>query len=171
MAIKTVNFKVDGRAVRERLLKVAIPRHKVKTKEQLAASGISPENSSLDDAVEEITEKKEEAEKTYEQENVIEGEKKDQEVANAQEMRERALEFFAETKKSNKDSEDSQKDKKKTRSSGSETLICLREKAEIDQQFQTDELDVRKRELEIRNRARNYSKSAKSNVSISASSE
>ena len=29
----------------------------------------------------------EEAEKTYEQENVIDGEKKDQEVANAQEMR------------------------------------------------------------------------------------
>ena len=40
LASKTVNFKVDARAVRERLLNVVIPRHKVKTKEQLAASRI-----------------------------------------------------------------------------------------------------------------------------------
>ena len=106
MASKTINFKVDTRAVRERLLNVVIPWHKVKTKEQLAASGISPENNSLDDAVEEIIEKMEEAEKTYEQENVIDGEKKDQEVANAQEMRKWALESFTETKKRNKDSEE-----------------------------------------------------------------
>ena len=63
IASKTVNFKVDARAVRERLLNVVIPRHKVKTKEQLAASRISPENNSLDDAVE-VIEKMEEAEKT-----------------------------------------------------------------------------------------------------------
>ena len=130
MASKTVNFKVDARTVRERLLNVAIPRHKVKTKKQLAASGISPKNNSLDAAAEKIIEKMEEEEKTYEQENVIEGEKKEQEVANAQEMRERALESFAETKKRNEDSKDSQKEKKKTQSSGSETLIYLREKAE-----------------------------------------
>ena len=130
MASKTVNFKVDARTVRERLLNVAIPRHKVKTKKQLVASGISPKNNSLDAAAEKIIEKMEEEEKTYEQENVIEGEKKEQEVANAQEMRERALESFAETKKRNKDSKDSQKEKKKTQSSGSETLIYLREKAE-----------------------------------------
>ena len=130
MASKTVNFKVDARTIRERLLNVAIPRHKVKTKKQLAASGISPKNNSLDAAAEKIIEKMEEEEKTYEQENVIEGEKKEQEVANAQEMRERALESFAETKKRNKDSKDSQKEKKKTQSSGSETLIYLREKAE-----------------------------------------
>ena len=76
MASKTVNFKVDARSVRERLLNVVIPRHKVKIKEQLAASGISPENNSLDDPVEEIIEKTEEAEKAYEQDNVIEDEKK-----------------------------------------------------------------------------------------------
>ena len=90
-----------------------------------------------------------EAEKTQEQENVIQDEKKDQEVANAQEMRERALESFAETKKRNKDSKHSQKEKKKTRSSESETLVYLREKAEKDQHFKTDELDVQKRELEL----------------------
>ena len=131
------------------MLNVVIPRHKVETKEQLAASGISTENNSLDDAVEEIIEKMQEAEKTYEQENVIQDEKKDQEVANAQEMRERALESFAETKKRNKDSKHSQKEKKKTRSSVSETLVYLREKAEKDQHFKTDELDVQKRELEL----------------------
>ena len=32
MAGKTVNFKVDTRAVNERLLNIFIPRHKVKTK-------------------------------------------------------------------------------------------------------------------------------------------
>ena len=131
------------------MLNVVIPRHKVETKEQLAASGISTENNSLDDAVEEIIEKMQEAEKTYEQENIIQDEKKDQEVANAQEMRERALESFAETKKRNKDSKHSQKEKKKTRSSESETLVYLREKAEKDQHFKTDELDVQKRELEL----------------------
>ena len=62
MASKTANFLVHARAVRERLL--------------LAVSGISPENNSLDDSVEEIIEKIQEAEKAYEKENVIEGEKK-----------------------------------------------------------------------------------------------
>ena len=75
------------------------------------------------------------------------GEKKDQKAANAQE---RALESSAETKKHNADSEDSQKEKEKTRSSGLETSIYFREKAERGQQFKTDELDVQKRELEIR---------------------
>ena len=98
MASKTINFKVDARAVRERLLNVIIPRHKIKAKEQLAASGISPGNNSLHDAVEEIIEKIQEAEKTYDEENTVEGEKKDQRVPNAQEIRERALESFAETK-------------------------------------------------------------------------
>ena len=64
-------------------------------------------------------------------------------------MRERALESFAETKKRTKDSKHSQKEKKKTRSSESETLVYLREKAEKDQHFKTDELDVQKRELEL----------------------
>ena len=54
-----------------------------------------------------------EAEKTYKQENVIEGEKKDEEVANTQEMRERALQSFAETERRNKEPEGSQKEKKK----------------------------------------------------------
>ena len=53
-----------------------------------------------------------------------------------------------ETKKRNKDPEESQKEKKKT--PGSETLICLREKAEKDQKFKIDEFDAQKRELEIR---------------------
>ena len=57
-------------------------------------------------------------------------------------MRDRALESFTETKNRNKDSEDSQKEKKKIQSSASETLIYLREKAEKNQQFKTDELDV-----------------------------
>ena len=41
MASETVNFKVDARAVHVRLLNVVIHRDKVKTKEELTASGIS----------------------------------------------------------------------------------------------------------------------------------
>ena len=47
IASKTVNFKGDARVVCERLLNVAVLQHKVKTKEQFAASGISPENNLL----------------------------------------------------------------------------------------------------------------------------
>ena len=65
--------------------------------------------SPLDDALVEIIEKMEELEKTQKQENVIECKKKDQDVANAQEMRERMLESFAETQKRNKDAENQQK--------------------------------------------------------------
>ena len=90
--------------------------------EKFFPSRISSVNNSFDDAVEKNMEKIEEVAKTYGQENVIEGEKKEQEVANAQEMRERALESFTETKKRNEESEDSQKEKKK-QSSVSETLI------------------------------------------------
>ena len=61
-ACATVYLKVDSRAVRERL-GIITAKYKSKKKEQLAASGISPEQTPLNEALEEIIERMDEAEK------------------------------------------------------------------------------------------------------------
>ena len=135
-------------AVRERL-GIITAKYKSKKKEQLAASGISPEQTPLDEALEEIIERMDEAEKSYEQQSNAEKEKKDLDVAAAQEMREQACESSGETlKRKNLDTE--KEAKKKSRSSGSDTMVYLKEKAEKEQELKLNELELRKQELEIR---------------------
>ena len=53
--IRTKNFKVDARAVRERF-SVIKAHYEAKTREELAASGISPELTPADQAIEDILE-------------------------------------------------------------------------------------------------------------------
>ena len=60
-----LSFKVDARAVRERLSAI-VARHKQKMSGEQTASGISPNHSPLHDALEEISNKTDEAEQNYE---------------------------------------------------------------------------------------------------------
>ena len=66
-------------------------------------------------------------------------------------MRQLALETLVETTKQNSE-EPTSETKKKSRSSGSETLSYLREKAEREQEFKLNEMLLRREELELRRR-------------------
>ena len=97
--IGSPKFKVDKRSVREHLL-VLVNQYKRKMRQEERASGISPETSELDTLLEEILERTELAAKENH------GEKKqkvEKEKEQAQDVRLKAMERLAETKKRNED--------------------------------------------------------------------
>lgn len=145
-------FKVDQRAVRERfgILKT---HFETKTREELKASGIAPENDEIMNALEDILEKIKEYEKLHAEGESTQTEKNAQEVAAASDMRLQALETFSESKKrkevADTDGETSERKCKKSRSSGSDTLNYLREKGEREQKFKKEELELKKQKYEL----------------------
>jgi len=144
-----LNLKLDARAVRERV-GVIVARYKQKDRDELAASGISPNHTTLDDALQEISQKMDEAEKLHDQTTQQNLQKVQQEAKKAQEMRQTALETLGETTKRKSEDSEAVITKRKARSTGSETLIYLREKAEKDQELKLSEMQLRREEIELR---------------------
>ena len=66
-------------------------KYKQKNKDELNASGISPEHTSIDEALEEICEKTEEADKLHNQTTQENAKNVQQDALKAQEMRQLAL--------------------------------------------------------------------------------
>ena len=142
-------FKVDARAVRERV-GVIIAKHHQKMVDEEAASGISPEHTELDDAIEELSKKIEEYESKH-LKNVQENKsEEDTNKLKATEMRTRAVESLGETMK--RKASENTPTKKKKRSSGSDTICYLREKSEKEQELKALELKIRREELDLRKR-------------------
>ena len=141
---QTVRFKsnLSQRAVRERFSLIQ-GRFKENEKTELAASGISvPEQDELDVLLEDIAERERDA--------IAEAsEKKGQEKATAEDIRNQALERMGRTKK--RKSEDGQEPKeRKARRSSNEALQFMQEKAESDKAFREEELKIRKKEEETK---------------------
>ena len=149
---QTVRFKsnLTQRAVRERFNLIQ-GRFKENKKTELAASGISvPEQDELDVLLEDIA--------SLPLSAIAEAsEKKGQEKATAEDIRNQALERMGQTKK--RKSEDSQEPKeRKCRRSSNEALRFMQEKAESDMALREEELKIRKK------RRRNKRCSVPSNV-------
>ena len=141
---QTVRFKsnLSQRAVRERFNLIQ-GRFKENEKTELAASGISvPEQDELDVLLEDIAERERDA--------IAEAsEKKGQEKATAEDIRNQALERMGQTKK--RKSEDGQEPKeRKSRRSSNEALQFMQEKAESDMALREEELRMRKKEEETK---------------------
>jgi len=100
-------------------------------------------------ALEEIVEKINEADIILKTQTDEEHEKKNTELTAAQELRDMACETFGETLK-RKGPDTDKEIKKKSRSSGSDTMIYLKDKAEREQEYRNNELELRKQELELR---------------------
>ena len=133
---------LSQRAVRERFNLIQ-GRFKENEKTELAASGISvPEQDELDVLLEDIAERERDA--------IAEAsEKKGQEKATAEDIRNQALERMGQTKK--RKSEDCQEPKeRKSRRSSNEALQFMQEKAESDKAFREEELKIRKKEEETK---------------------
>ena len=149
--LENPHFRVAQRSVRDRFALLE-KKYKNKVREEERASGISPEESEFDRALQDIISRMEEAD--TEAARLSDEKKKTAEVelGKAEEMRKVSLETFKETQKRNEaagdsDSEPSKK-KKKKRASGSDTMSFLRGRADVDNQLKTKELELKKLQFE-----------------------
>ena len=112
-------------------------------KEKESASGISPEMLEQDQLLEEIVAMETEGEITNDA-NVDEKRK-------AQDMRKKAMEKLGDTikRKENADGEVTERQNKKRRSSGNETIAYLREKNESEKELREKETEVKQKELNL----------------------
>ena len=142
------NFAVDQRAVRERFTLIA-EKFEEKIKEQEKASRIAPpELSKLEQALEEIISRMKEAQHEVDANDSKIGD----DERKAEDVRQKALETFAQTKKRKSlvlDDDETLTSSKRSRSAGTDTLIYLREKSENDQRLKEEELELKKRKQEL----------------------
>ena len=125
-----------------------VERFKAKNREELVATGVSPEQSQLDVALEQIVQKMDEAELANETNENSANEKRSKEMEHAKDLRGMACETLGETSK--RKSEESSPAGKKKRSNGSDTLVYFRDKTEKEQEMKKTVFDLRKKELELR---------------------
>ena len=140
-------FKVDPRGVRDRYQLLAQKLRK-KLKDEQKASGIDTEMSETENAIEELLEKEEAAESMDVDGRKRQSEQKERDKENAEDMRRQAMERMGQTQKRKSDLGENENNKKK-RSSGSDTLLYLRERNELLQETRKEELALRKQELEL----------------------
>ena len=138
--IKEPQFCVSQKGLRDRL-KILERDSKARKRDSERGSGISPEYREIDQIMEGYMERREEEEKTKESHTDVD--RKHQDKAAGEEMRERAMERLAKTKKRNGKDEP-----RKNRQKSGDTLDYLRETAERDSQLRQDELDMKRRQDE-----------------------
>ena len=149
-SLKTPEFRVTARAVRDRYA-LLISRHKLKQRKEEKASGIDvPELTELDALLEEIREREKSAE---EKSDALRNERKakdEKEKAKAEEIRQAALQTIAIRKLKSDDIDSGEKPKKaKLRRSTSDAIGFLAEKSEKERELKKEELAIRKRELDL----------------------
>ena len=123
------NFNVNQRSVRDQFNLLAT-KYKQKQRYELAASGISPEVTEIDIALEEILEKMKEAEAEYVKMTEEKQKKDDKEKCDAEETRRRSLETYVETKKRKQLIDGESSKPKRVRSTGCEVMEFLKESSE-----------------------------------------
>ena len=144
-------YNIDQRAVREHLNALQ-KRYKKKFADDLKSSGTSPVVSELDVLMEELLNKIEEYEKNFVSSDVEKKEKGLKDEAAGKDIRKMCMETYAETSKRKRDQEEDMP-RKSRRSTGSETIAYLKEKAEKDFTLKEQELELKKTEQEIRRKS------------------
>ena len=146
-ALQHPKFNVNQKSVRDHYNHLE-KEHKKKIRFEERSSGISPEESDFDKSMEDVIERfrsKDEEDKLQADERKG---KAGAETAKAEEMRAKAMETFKTGKK--RKSDGGEPDKKSKKTSASETMTYLKEKAELAAELKREELQVRKAELEIK---------------------
>ena len=142
-AINHLRFTVNQKSVRDRL-KLLIQRFKRKTRDEERETGINPDETELDMALEEIVDLTDEANQEYEEESEKKKKKLEDDRKKAEELRQRSLETLGETRKR---SPEDKVAKRKNRKDGTETLAYLKHKCAKDFEMRRAELDLKKDEL------------------------
>ena len=142
-AMEKPSFKVTQRSVRDRYSHME-KNHKTKVAHEERASGICPEESEVDQAMEEIIQLFEEHDRENEKLSEEKKKKAEEDVTKAEEMRRQSLETFKETQRR----KESEKPPKKKRASGSDTMSYLKEISEVESNRRAEELELRRKEME-----------------------
>lgn len=135
-AVPDPKFAVNARSVRDRINLTLIKKYKKKMSEEEKASGIEGDPpSEFDNAMEEICEKSDAADKEQQNQSKGKKEKIEKEKKEAEEMRNRALERVGETRKKQQldagCADPDVKPGKRVRRSGAETIDYLKEQAKV----------------------------------------
>ena len=141
-------FTVSQRAVRDRF-GILEKKAKKRKREIENGTGISPEDSELDLALEEIIEKWEAADQEVQLDNQSKAKKleKDKETA---EMWRMSMETLGASKKRKSDPDGSADEKRcKKRRGGSDTVQFLKEHSEMEFRFKREELEAKKSEQSL----------------------
>ena len=136
-------FTVNQKSVRDHYIFLE-KEQKKKIREEEKASGVTPVHTSFDDSMADIIERFREKDAEDQQQDVEKRGKADEETAKAVEMRKSSMETFAQSKKRKGE----QEQKKSKRSTGTETVAYLRERAELDASLKREELQLRRAELD-----------------------
>ena len=122
-------FTVSQRAVRDRF-GILEKKAKKRKREIENGTGISPEDSELDLALEEIIEKWEAADQEFQLDNQSKAKKLEKDKETAEEMRRMSMETLGASKKRKSDPDESAEEKPcKKRRGGSDTVQFLKEKS------------------------------------------
>ena len=121
---------------------------RLKIKNEEKASGISPTRSELEEALEYLIEKEDASDEIHKnnlnkKDDLVEREK-------AEEVRKVAMESLGATKRRKEDEkENSNKEPKRRRSAGSDTVAFLREKSEKEMEARAADCELRKAQVEL----------------------
>ena len=144
--VEGLRFVVDQRGVRERHAKLERNFTRKMVAEE-RASGISPDKTELDEAIESIMERREGAEEEIAQRAESTAVVMEKERETAESVRKRSMERLAETRE-----RENQRNAKKKRNSGEETLDFMKDKWRIELELRREELEVRKKEHHAKER-------------------
>ena len=122
--VKDTRFNLTQKSIRDRL-KILERDFKKKNRQEINASGISPEMSEIDEIMEDYMERKEEQEKQFEKVSAKNQDKAEKDRASAADARNKAMERLSEIKRRSDDPP-----KKKRKSSFNDPIPYLQEKAE-----------------------------------------
>ena len=142
-AVEKPSFKVTQRSVRDRYSQME-KNHKTKVAHEERASGICPEESEVDQAMEEIIQLFEDHDRENEKLSDEKKKKAEEDVTKAEEMRRQSLQTFKETQRR----KESETPPKKKRASGSDTMNYLKEISEAESKRRAEELELRRKEME-----------------------
>ena len=146
-AVQEIRFCVTQKAVRDRM-KLLVERHKKKTREEESASGISPEESEIDEALNTIIELIDDAEQHFEKDSTKNSKTTENNRKQAEELRVEAMESYRESRKRQLESGESEPKPRRKRATGGETLVYLQEKSEKEFELRKAELEIKKKEVE-----------------------
>ena len=154
--IQTLLFKVDQRALRDKFKKL-LQLFVAKKNQEEKQSGINPEHTELDDLLQDIYDRKRDAELIHTANSSEKCKKLEEEKKEAENIRSVSRDIIWKLKKRQQEKSDTEDVEevtpKRKRSSGGDTISYLREKSEKDLQLREEELKLRREELSL-NKAR-----------------
>ena len=146
--VKQLRFHVDQRGVRERYEKLKKAYQK-RMREEVRASGISPEINVLDEAIESIVELSEVAEKEIMEAQGVKNKLSETERETAESVRKRSMERLSQTR------ERENLESSKKRRSGNGMVEYLQEKEAREEQLNKIDVELRERHFALEERKHN----------------